>query len=376
MTDLDRELRATMARRAERAPSANGLMGAVLERGRRQRRRRLMGGLLALVLVAGAGGVGAALLLHPEENRTLQITDGARKAWPGPAPISPGWLPDGFEKKPIRYLGPQAWGLSYRRANVPAWLLIEVMTPEPEVRAGSGKVSTVDVDGRDARLYWVPDHEPGDPTWGTEFPESLGPFAELTYEREPGQWIKVLAQNSEGGPLGLTEQDVVKIAENLNDEQQPVPDAVRMELPPGLEVGKATSGSYREDVVLVDAGTPPAPAGLDELPDTFGDGPSDARLLVSLTRSDSPDVKMLSPGATRELGSKEPLDFLEASEVPPEGKAFRQGPSLYFIHRVAGNDEAMVVLTVKTDDPLASSVEGLRAIAGSVRPGPDSLYAP
>ncbi|GAA0224961.1 hypothetical protein [Cryptosporangium japonicum] len=368
MTDLDRELRATMAHRASFAPGADGLMTAVLERGRRQRRRRVIAAVLALVL---AGGAGAAFVVHPEENRTLQVTDGSAP-WPAPAPIRPGRLPDGFDEPRVQYLRPGTWAFDAYRTSPRAWLSVDVMTREPELRRGPGERRTVEVDGADATLYWVPPHAFGDREYGTEPPESTGPFAELTYRREPGQWVRIAASNDEGGPMGLTEADLIGIAENLTDEKQPVADIVRMTLPPGTEVGHVQDGGSRATLVLVDAGAPDEPVSPADRPGTLHAGPTGARLTVLLTRSNDPELTRFN--TTTATSARQRYEDLTAPvELPPGGKLFRDGPSVWYLHPLPGHDRMTIAIQVAATDPLATA-DTLRPIAQSVRSGPDARF--
>ncbi|EXG81785.1 hypothetical protein [Cryptosporangium arvum] len=374
MTDLDRALRATMAHRAADAPRADGLMTAVLDRGRRQRRRRLIAGVLSLALIVGGGVVGTAVVWHPDEDRTLQITDG-RAPWPDPAPIRPGWLPDGFDEPRVLYLRPGTWGFDSYRTSPRAWLSVDVMSREPELRRGPGERRAVEVDGADATLYWVPTHALGDPKYGTEPPESMGPFGELTYQRRAGQWVRIAASNDEGGSMGLTEADLVEIAENLTDEKQPVADVVRMTLPPGTEVGRVEAGGSRATLVLVDAGAPDEPVSLAEWPGTLNTGeagPTGARMTVLLTRSDDPELTRFN--TSNATSARQRYEDLTAPvKLPPGGALFRDGSSVWYLHPLPGHDRMTIAIRAGSTDPLATA-DTLRSIAESVRPGPDAKF--
>ncbi|MFG1927063.1 hypothetical protein [Cryptosporangium sp. NPDC048952] len=370
MTNLDRDVRATMAHRASFAPSADGLMDAVLRRRRRQRRRQVIAGVLSLVLLAGAG---AAFVFRPQEDQTLQITDG-RTDWPGPAPIGVGWLPSGFGEEKVLYLRPGVWGIGARRGEpVAAWLSVQVMSREPEIRKGTGEVRTVDVNGTDATLYWSPEGEAA--SAGPELGNPFGPFGELTYQRKPGQWVKVAATVDTNGPLGVTGDDLVKVAENLTDEQQPVVDVIRMTLPPGTEVGRAVSGPAM--LMLVPAGAPSEPVSLAEWPGTYNteSAPAGVRLTVDITRADDPNLTELRNTAETRPGKRSYEELIGPVAVPPEGLTYRSGSTLWYLHQLSGHAGWLIALRVDASDPLAST-ERLRAIAETVRPGPDARLGP
>ncbi|MFI5956256.1 hypothetical protein [Cryptosporangium sp. NPDC051539] len=340
--DLDSDLRTTMARRADAAPSPDGLLGIVLERGRRAHRRRVLSGVAAAVVVLLFGGIGITAIVRPDETRTLRISDGTRETAP-PAPISVGWFPAGLGKPRVLYQGPETWSVDAGRLDAVQTVSVWV-TPVAPTRLSP--VTTIDVGGTPATIYWAPTKT---------YPDR---FAELTYQRKPGQWIEVVADRAARPRVPVSQNDLVRVAESITDQPQPVEDVVRMATPAGAKIGWVIADDAGSYVGYVDAGPPPV------------GGPRE-RLSVGVLSKDSITLSTLPSEADPGSDGSEPLKPLD---IPAGGRYFAT-PTPRFAYRVPGHPEAVLLLSVSTSsDPLAS--EGaLRALAETARLGPDAVLA-
>ncbi|GAA0224945.1 hypothetical protein [Cryptosporangium japonicum] len=360
MNDIDTALRTLYTGRADRAPSGQDLLTAVHGRVHRDRRRRLLATIAGVVALALAGGLGAAAVLRPKEARTLQVTDG-KVVGPQPAPVRVGRLPAGYGRPVVQYLAPGVWAIESTRTGSSAVLAVQVMRLEPAVRPGPGARRTVRVAGAAGTLYWLP------PTGGSSAPEPgnyepVGPYAELTYQRRPGQWLRIMSVAPTGSRADV-ERDLLDVAAGITDEVSPVADVIRMTLPDGTAWGRVLAYGDRARVKLVDASAPAGAVSLNDRPDSRGSDQR-SRVTVDLVDKDSEEVRTmpLFVGQGRTLAS---------SEIKPEGMVFDLGTSRQFLHLVAGSDRAAVILRVDTGDPLAD-VGRLRTLAESVRLGVDA----
>ncbi|MFG1927065.1 hypothetical protein [Cryptosporangium sp. NPDC048952] len=355
MTDLDTALRDLYTGRADRAPSGSDLLDAVHDRARRDRRKRMLAGIAAVVAVVLLGGLGTAIAFRPREDRTLQITDGKSMA-PPPAPISVGSLPEGFVEPDVQYLGQAVWDIESHRAS--SALSVQVMSYQPAVRPGSGRRETIRVGDAEGTLYWLPPSAAADPA----SPDPTGPFAELTYQRKPGQWIRIVAVDTVR-TMSQAAVMLVLIASGITDEKSPVVDTIRMTLPAGTTWGRVLGNGPHSRVTLDDAGTRPAAVGLNDLPNSHRTEQR-SRLIVEVLDKDSEDVALLPRFAGQDRR-------LKSSEIPPEGIVIAIGSQLMFVHLVAGSDRAAVIIKVDASEPLADGGT-MRTLAESVRLGVDA----
>jgi hypothetical protein len=269
MSDVDSALRSLLAERAADVPQVDGLLAAVHARSRRARRRRLAAtGLFAAVVVLL--GVTLTQVVGKEDNRLVTVSPPAPlvRNGPPPSPVDFGWLPRGFGAPEAYLLGHYAWAVEAQREKPYVRIAVQVMSTEPKTRNGAGKLTTVDLNGIRGSLYTVPKHDAGAPPYGNTPPEAEGPYAELIFQRKPGQWVRIIAQNASGDvDMGITGKDMRKIALELQDRRRPLRDLVRFAtLPPGLDYGTVTSsGSVGAAVEFVDAGAPAQPVLGDAL---------------------------------------------------------------------------------------------------------------
>ena len=231
MTDFDSDFRTALTVRADDAPAPDGLLTAVRARSRRAQRRRrwVAAACTALVLVAGVGVAGA--VIDRDDNRdTVEVTDSSVPT-PPPSPVDVGWLPEGFEEPVVRLLGPDAWALESWREDPHSVIDVQVMAGRPALREKPGTVIQIEVDGIPGELYRNLREEVIQPRWGLTPAAAVGPYYELVFERRPGQWIRILGQSIAGPGRGLTQDDLVAVAESLEDRARAVPDALRVEVP-------------------------------------------------------------------------------------------------------------------------------------------------
>ena len=385
MTDMEIQLRGAMDDLAADAPSSDGLLDAVHRRGRTAHRRRVLAGVAAVAAVALVGGLAVTTLTGRDE-----ATERLRVATPGPspsenagsasprpagkapkappAPVGVGWLPGGFPEPTVRMLGPGAWGLDTRRKEGLAALQVQVMAAKPAVRTAPGTLSDVDLAGLPGQLYWVPTHPAGDPRWGHSPPEAEGPYAELTFARKPGQWIRIIIQNSAGDvDLGITQEDLVKIATSLVDQDRAVPDAIRVgALPDGFAWGALTNDEHGVSAGFLDAGAERKAVSQDEQPNGHN-GSVPTTLRVSILPVDSLDLSFYLPGQERLAPGKE-------ADIP-EGTTVSRGDGVtYAVTRLASNPK--LVVAVQAQDSLKIPEANLRALAETTEIGPDAVVKP
>ncbi|SHN46165.1 hypothetical protein [Cryptosporangium aurantiacum] len=376
MNDLDTALRSFYAERAEDAPSDTGLLPAVHRRARRDRRRRLLTGTAVVLVLALIGGAGVlALNTRDEAPQRLQVaTPAGSSATAPPSPVDVGWLPDGFPEPTVRLLGPKAWGLDTRREKGHAALQVQIMAVRPQERAGGGTLSRVDVGGTPGSLYWVPTHRAGDPKWGSSPPEAEGPYAELIFERKPGQWIRIIVQNSAGDiDLELSKQDLVDIATALVDRSRPVGDVIRLGLLPGNVVwGQLANDEHGVTAGFVDADAPARRVSQQEQPNGHNEN-VDTQVNVTVYAANAPEIDFLYPPESAEDAAK----FRRSGEAPPvpaEGWVVRREGRTLFTAPLAANPKFVVVVDVK--DSFGMPVAEMRKVAASVELGPDAAVRP
>lgn len=376
MNDLDTALRSLYTGRADRAPSGHDLLDAVHDRARRDRRRRMIAAVLSVVLLAGAGGLGTALLLRPEENRTLRFADGTAVTRPGPAPIRVGWMPDGYGEQEVQYLGPDAWAIEVFREDPAAALAVQVMSHRPDDRT-DGLLTRVG----GSTYYWF---QPGSGDT-TDPSKSSGPFAELTYQRRPGQWIRIVGMST-ADTWKRARADLDRVAASITDGTTPVVDTIRLALPAGTAWGRLLAADHHSptgtvglpeastEALLVGAGTPSAAVGPYDLPYLHGAEPT-TRLGVQIVDRGGAAVRNLPSEAARKPDGTVPPGTLPLTEIPPEGLLVTIRTTVAFVHPVEGDDRAAVIVRLRADDPLAD-LGTLRALAESVRLGPDARLGP
>ncbi|GAA0224930.1 hypothetical protein [Cryptosporangium japonicum] len=365
MTDMEIQLRGAMDDLADDAPSAAGLLDAVHRRGRADRRRRLIVGTVAVLAAGVIGGTSVVTVAgrHDTERvQTLQVAmpAGSSRSAP-PSPVSTGWLPTGFPEPTVRMLGPNAWALDTRRDEGLAALQVQIMSAKPAVRTKPGRLTTIGLAGVEYSLYWVPTHAPGAPPYGTTPPEAEGPYAELTFERRPGQWVRIIVQNSAGDvDLGITEDDLLRIATGLVDEPRALPDAIELGLLPGNVVwGQLKNEDYGVYAGFVDADAPARPVDQNEQPNGHN-GSVKTRVRVSVVPEDSLDIS----------------EFMRPRSTPDpdgDGTVHQRDGSTTALYRLASNPKLLVVVRVKTG--FMAPAEMLK-VARSVRLGPDAAVKP
>ncbi|EXG81781.1 hypothetical protein [Cryptosporangium arvum] len=385
MTDMEIQLRGAMDDLAEDAPSAEGLLSAVHRRGRADRRRRLIVGAVAVLAAGVLGGtsiVAVAERSDEQQVQTLQVAmpAGSSRSAP-PSPVSTGWLPKGFPEPTVRLLGPNAWGLDTRRDEGMAALQVQIMPAKPVVRTKPGTLLTLAQGGVEYSLYWVPTHAPGAPPYGNTPPEAEGPYGELIFERQPGQWIRIIVQNSAGDvDLGITQSDLIRIATGLRDEPRTLPDAIELGLLPGNVVwGQLKNEDYGVYAGFVDADAPARPVDQNEQPNGHN-GSVASQVAVSVVPQDSLDISEFAPPLSP-LPEEDPDgdgSFGTTRRPSPpvvaeDGSVYRRDGSTTVLYRLASNPKLLVVVRVK--DGVMSGAELLK-VARSVRLGPDAAVKP
>ncbi|GAA3398021.1 hypothetical protein [Cryptosporangium minutisporangium] len=376
MNDLDTALRTFYADRAADARSPQGLLDAVHRRGRELRRRRMLTGVAAvLVLVVLGGSSAVALVGRDDAPQRLQVaTPAGSSSTAPPCPIDVGWLPEGFPKSTVRMLGADAWALDTRREQGLAALQVQVMAARPQERDGPGTLSQVDLNGRSGSLYWVPAHPAGEPKWGNEPPEAEGPYAELIFERKAGQWIRIIVQNSAGDvDLGITQQDLKRIATSLVDRPRLVADAIRLGLLPGDVVwGQVANDEHRTMAGFVDADAPAQPVSQQEQPNGHN-ASADTQVDVTVYSADAPEIMFFYRPRTREEG----LEFRRTHKAPPvpvDGWVLRNEGRTSLAVPLRGNPRFVVVVSAK--DGFVMPVDEMRKVAASVELGPAAAVRP
>ncbi|TQS46868.1 hypothetical protein [Cryptosporangium phraense] len=241
MTEWDDDgLKTLLAECAEDVTEAPGLVSGVHARRRRARRRMVAAAVVALIVLAG----GILLWPRADDADRLQALDRPSGAVPG-APVTVGWLPAGFAEPHAHLAGPGAWSIETDRATPIGQLAIQVLSDEPVPRTKPGTLTNITLDGTPATLYTVPQHGAGAPPY-TALPEAEGPYLELIYQRKPGQWIRIVASNKAGDvPLGISEDDLRRVAAGLVDGVTPIEDLVRFRSLPDGVVLSEMSGSAR-----------------------------------------------------------------------------------------------------------------------------------
>ncbi|MFG1927067.1 hypothetical protein [Cryptosporangium sp. NPDC048952] len=378
MTDMEIQLRGAMDDLADDAPSAEGLLDAVHRRGRTVQRRRVVLGVVAVVAVVLVGSSLLTLGGRDEAVERLKVATPGPSAVSGSASPRPatdlgkapspqvdfGWLPDGFPEPTVRLLGPGAWGLDTRRDEGLAALQLQIMAAEPKVRTSPGELTDVDLKGSDGKLYWVPVHAAGDPKWGHTPPEAEGPYAELSFQRQPGQWIRLILQNSAGDvDTGITRDDLVKIATSLVEKERPVPDAIRIgAVPAGLTWGTLTNDDYRTGAGFVDADVRPQAVSQEEQPNGHN-GSVATSLSVSIFPADALEITLYLP-------NQDPGNVT----IPGGTTVTKLDGRTSAITTLRSNPKLAVV--VSANDDLGISDADLTAMAETTEPGPDAAVKP
>ena len=385
MNDLDNELRGAMADLAAEAPSSHDLLAAVHRRGRADRRRRLTTVVAAIAVLAVVGGASVVALVSRDpgdrrEQQRLQVATpaGSSETAP-PSPVDVGWLPDGFPKPSVRLLGPNAWGLDTRREEGLAALQVQIMPAEPDARTEPGTLSPVSVGGAVGSLYWVPTHAPGVPPYGNRPPEAEGPYGELIFQRRPGQWIRIIVQNSAGAvDLGITQADLVRIGTGLVDRERALPDAIRLGLLPGHVVwGQLKNQDYGVWADFVDADLPDRPVDRNEQPNGHN-GSVQSQVSVAILPEDALEIAGLGqsgPPPTEDPDGDGLVEReVEPPSIPAEGKVFEQDGRRIALYRLRSNPKLVVYVVAKPSFGMAD--EDLLTVAASVRIGPDAAVKP
>jgi hypothetical protein len=225
-------------------------------RGRR-RRRAVLGTLAVLAVFGVVAGLTVFWRTPTVEDRLVPAAP-PRGTDAGASPVDVGWLPDGFGEPTAELVAPDAWVLSATGTDEPVSLLVYVSPVEPPKRGGPGRVGSVEVNGVTASTYSVPPHEVGAPPYGTVGPDADGPIEELTFRREPGQWIRIYAHLAGGTKdMGVTGDDVRRIAEKLVDRERRIPNLVSLSGAPGLQIATSSYNTLTgAKVAYIRAGQP------------------------------------------------------------------------------------------------------------------------
>ncbi|GAA3390616.1 hypothetical protein [Cryptosporangium minutisporangium] len=263
MTDLNHALRSVMHEHADDAPPPAGLLDRVHTRRRRARRRRatVLSGALAAVVAAVGISVGVARN-DPADDR-LQVTAPPAESSAPPSPVDVGWLPAGFGEPRAHLYRPGVWMIRASKAGPHAELSIEIGSAKPPTRTSPGAFRRVAVGGITATLYTVPPHPHNSPPF-TRYPEAGGPYAELTFQRTPTQWVRIVAWNGNGAvDMELRDDDLIRIGAGLVDRERATVDLYRFEtIPPGLRIcaNLTLSSASHAQVAFCDARTATTPS--------------------------------------------------------------------------------------------------------------------
>lgn len=258
MNDVDAELRALLTERAADIPAAVGLFEAVHRRERRARQRRLALASVVVVLLLLAGATVA--WATQRDDRLVPTNPPARGLKAPPSPVSVTWVPAGFTTPQVSLVSRETWSIKSIRRDPLAQLTVRVAPAALKIRTGLGTRRTITINGVKATYYTVPLDLKGAKPYGQTPPPAQRPMAQLTFQRKPGQWVQLDVHNVTGKPnLGVTEQDVRKIAEGLVDRPMPVPDLLRFKsIPAGVAFGSVWDNyGNGAEVQFVDPAEPP-----------------------------------------------------------------------------------------------------------------------
>jgi hypothetical protein len=176
-------------------------------------------------------------------------------------------VPAGFTKPKAFLVATNTWVIRATRTKPRANLTILVSPASLKDRTGPGTLHRIGFNGKTATLYTVPKHAPGAPPYGNSPPEAEGPFSELTFERAPGQWIRIDANNAAGNvDMGVSDADLQKIAKGLVNRVSPVPDLLRFaSIPAGFTFSDVWDGGRPSQGAVVQFAPPGAAPQLSEL---------------------------------------------------------------------------------------------------------------
>ncbi|GAA3392329.1 hypothetical protein [Cryptosporangium minutisporangium] len=241
MNDTEKLLRDVMVDWASGVSARSDLADAVLARDRRKRRRKvLVSAFAAVVLLASAGVLWAIAPWRVDNEATDRLVPASPPRPADSAPPSPvdfGWLPTGYDNLEAALVASDSWRLTASNKSAPTEIELTVSSTKiPEIR-GTGETGTVEVNGVTATTYSVPPHPVGAAPYGTVPPDADGATESITFERKSGQWIRVYAHLAGGTKsLGLTRDDLLRIADNLVDRERRVPDLLDVADADGLQM--------------------------------------------------------------------------------------------------------------------------------------------
>jgi hypothetical protein len=261
MNNTEKLLRDGLADWASGVSARSDLAGAVLARDRRKRRRRvLVSALAAVVLLAAAGVVWGIAPWRTSTDRLVPASPPRPADTAPPSPVDFGWLPTEFNHVDASLVDLGHWLVTASSTTADTTVELTVSTTAiPQIR-GTGKTGTTKVDGATATTYSVPPHEVGAAPYGTTPPDADGATESLTFQRKPGQWIRVFAHLAGGTQkLDVTAHDLRRIAENLVDRERRVPDLVHIANPNGLQMAFSRYNSIFGATVgfMLTSGPPP-----------------------------------------------------------------------------------------------------------------------
>ncbi|MFG1922698.1 hypothetical protein [Cryptosporangium sp. NPDC048952] len=260
MNETEQTLRDVLADWASGVSARPNLADAVLARGTRRRRRRrvVVSVLAACVVVAGVVWGSTPWFDEPQAQDRLVPAASPRSAGASGSPVDFTWLPDGFGNPRAEKAGPEGWRLYATGPTEP--IVVTISPTEPEPITGRGKTGTTDVNGITATTYSVPPHAVGAPPYGTTPPDADGGTESLTFQRKPGQWVRIYIHLAGGTmPLGVTGEDLRHIARTLIDRERKAPDLVTFAHLDGMRVAAVNYAEWRGVTVnLVLTSGPPA----------------------------------------------------------------------------------------------------------------------
>ncbi|GAA0253207.1 hypothetical protein [Cryptosporangium japonicum] len=355
MNETEQAVRTALTDWAAEVSARPGLAGAVLARNTRARRRRraLLSCVAAVVVLAGAGALWVVAPWRTPDRLVPAAPPRPADSAP-PSPVDFGWLPDGFDTEQLDLVPPGVWRLTATSGREP----IEVTISDQELTPtrGTGRTGTVDVNGVTATTYSVPPHEVGAPPYGTNPPDADGATEEITWQRKPGQWVRVHLHFAGGKkPLAATGEELLRVARGLRDTERRVPALVSIADPTGLHVVASQYDEWRGATINLMRGS-------GKVWITADSGEKDLTpWMIRLGNADT---------ITGYAGFRDVEPVLETRELP--GRTVLRKRSYQALWKTAlvrfpENQVAVVLVPKNTSDA------DLMTLASGVTPGPDYI---